>query len=56
MEADDLRVNGALPLVSGTFWSYDSSSNGYAAASSLDALKAYWVYAYSSTTMYVPAS
>ncbi|MDR3711043.1 MAG: Ig-like domain repeat protein [Capsulimonadaceae bacterium] len=48
-------TSGVSPIVSGAFWSYSSTSNSYTAASSLDAQKAYWVYAYSDTTMYVPA-
>lgn len=51
-----VATSGANAIVSPTFWSYVPSSNSYAAATSLDAQKAYWVYAYASTTMYVPGS
>ncbi|HEY3333573.1 MAG TPA: IPT/TIG domain-containing protein [Capsulimonadaceae bacterium] len=42
-------------LISSTLWAYDTSAKSYVAATSLEPLKAYWVYAFSSTTMTVPA-
>lgn len=47
-------TSGSNALIDGTFWTYTGGS-AYTAASSLDPMKAYWVYAYTNTYMTVPA-
>ncbi|MDR3707558.1 MAG: Ig-like domain repeat protein [Capsulimonadaceae bacterium] len=55
-ESFSVATSGSNPLVNATFWGYMQSTNKYAVATSLRPLNAYWVYAYSGTTMYVQGS
>jgi hypothetical protein len=48
-------TSGQSPLILSTVWAYSQSTNGYVAATSLDPLQGYWIYAYSATTMNIPA-
>ncbi|MDR3707707.1 MAG: chitobiase/beta-hexosaminidase C-terminal domain-containing protein [Capsulimonadaceae bacterium] len=54
--ADGMSYAGAVlsGLVGPALWAYDSSSNGYISATSLEPLKGYWIFAYSATSMSVP--
>jgi uncharacterized repeat protein (TIGR03803 family) len=47
-------TNGNAPLVGPIFWKYDTSSNSYVGAPSLEPEGGYWVYAFSGTDMQVP--
>ncbi|MDR3711036.1 MAG: fibronectin type III domain-containing protein [Capsulimonadaceae bacterium] len=46
--------SGSNPLIWSTVYSYSASADNYVAATSLAPLLGYWIYAYQSTTMYVP--